>query len=126
MPQPTVAVRTSRLAAFGWSVGQVRAWAAGLSELEDSPGEEDTGLDFVGYPQQVRCDQGRVPGSAWSGGCPHLPSACGSFLRPPRYPGAIGYRVVAFELTGLSSLFRKEWATIEERSGLKRSDLDEA
>ena len=40
--------------------------------------------------------------------------------------GAIGYKVVAFELTALSSLFRQEWAVIGARSGLQLADLDEA
>lgn len=40
--------------------------------------------------------------------------------------GASGYKVVAFELTSLSSLFRQEWAVIGPRSGLQLADLEEA
>jgi hypothetical protein len=42
------------------------------------------------------------------------------------FRGVTGYRLVAFELTGLSRVFLKQWDLVEERSGLRRPELDDA
>ena len=43
-----------------------------------------------------------------------------------QFRGAAGYRVVSYELTGLTSLLRKEWATVGPRTGLQPSELLDA
>jgi len=43
-----------------------------------------------------------------------------------QFRGIVGYQNVAFELMGLSSLFRKEWGSVGPRTGLQLSELDDA